>query len=146
LVINELWIDGYNKPILINVINVPIHAFQHSQLQWTSAVYKQTNIPVVFNYLLLILVCLFFYFSLWMNLFHTMKKFPPPLLVCSVWNYAKRHFIGHKQILNLKAFSWLVVLDIEFPGDDRAIFRVGFFHSLAVHCKTLNIPWNFHRT
>jgi hypothetical protein len=29
---------------------------------------------------------------------------------------------------------------IEFPGNDRAIFRVGVFHSLAFHCKTLNIP------
>ena len=38
LVINELWIDGYNKPILINVIDVPIHTFKRSQLQWTSAV------------------------------------------------------------------------------------------------------------
>jgi hypothetical protein len=61
LVINELWIDGYNKPILINVIKVPIHTFKHSQLQWTGAVYKQINLPVVFNYLLLILVCKCFF-------------------------------------------------------------------------------------
>ena len=27
-------------------------------------------------------------------------------------------------------------INIEFPGDDRAIFRVGVFHSLAFHCKT----------
>jgi hypothetical protein len=31
-------------------------------------------------------------------------------------------------------------INIEFPGDDRAIFRVGVFHSLAFHRKTLNIP------
>ena len=31
-------------------------------------------------------------------------------------------------------------INIEFPGDDRAIFRVGVFHSLVFHCKTLNIP------
>ena len=31
-------------------------------------------------------------------------------------------------------------INIEFPGDDRAIFRVGVFHSLAFHCKTLNTP------
>ena len=24
-------------------------------------------------------------------------------------------------------------------GDDRVIFRVGIFHSLAFHCKTLNM-------
>jgi hypothetical protein len=35
-------------------------------------------------------------------------------------------------------------INTEFPeGDDRAIFRVGVFHSLAFHCKTLNIPWYF---
>jgi hypothetical protein len=31
----------------------------------------------------------------------------------------------------------------EFLGDDRAIFRVGIFHSLAFHCKTLNMAWYF---
>ena len=31
-------------------------------------------------------------------------------------------------------------INIEFPGDDGAIFRVGVFHSLAFHCKTLKIP------
>jgi hypothetical protein len=64
----------------------------------TSAVYKQINLPVVFKYLLLILACLFFYFNWWMNLFHIIKKvvFAFFLLVCSVWNYAKRHFLGHK--------------------------------------------------
>jgi hypothetical protein len=30
-------------------------------------------------------------------------------------------------------------INIEFPGDDRAIFRVGVFHSLAFHCKTLSM-------
>ena len=30
-------------------------------------------------------------------------------------------------------------LNIEFPGDDRAIFRVGVFHSLAFHCETLSM-------
>ena len=34
----------------------------------------------------------------------------------------------------------------EFLGDDRAIFRVGIFHSLAFHCKTLNMAWYFDRT
>jgi hypothetical protein len=29
---------------------------------------------------------------------------------------------------------------MEFLGDDRAIFRVGIFHSLVFHCKTLNMP------
>jgi hypothetical protein len=43
LAINELWIDGFNKPILINVSNVPIHTYKQSRLPWTSAVYKQTN-------------------------------------------------------------------------------------------------------
>ena len=28
---------------------------------------------------------------------------------------------------------------LELPGDDRAIFRVGVFHSLAFQCKILNI-------
>jgi hypothetical protein len=37
-------------------------------------------------------------------------------------------------------------INIEFPGDDGAIFRVGVFHSLAFHCKTLNIAWYFDRT
>ena len=32
-----LWIDGNNKPVLINGANVPIHAFHHSGLLWTSA-------------------------------------------------------------------------------------------------------------
>jgi hypothetical protein len=32
LAINELRIDGYNKPILINVINVPIHTYKQSRL------------------------------------------------------------------------------------------------------------------
>jgi hypothetical protein len=31
----------------------------------------------------------------------------------------------------------------ECLGDDGAIFRVGVFHRLAFHCKTLNIPWYF---
>ena len=32
IAINELWIDGYDKPILINVITVPIHAFKPQAL------------------------------------------------------------------------------------------------------------------
>ena len=28
---------------------------------------------------------------------------------------------------------------MEFLGDDRAIFRVCVFHSLAFHCQTLSI-------
>jgi hypothetical protein len=86
LAINELWIDGYNKPILISVINVPIHTYKQSRLLLTSPVYKQINIPVVLKHLLLILVCLFFYFNIWMNLFHIIKKvvFAFFLLVCSV--------------------------------------------------------------
>ena len=55
-------------------------------------------------------------------------------------------------------FDWLVVfwygyggfdawpINREFLGDDRAIFRVGIFHSLAFHCKTLNMAWYFDRT
>jgi hypothetical protein len=32
LAINELRIDGYNKPILFNVIHVPIHTYKQSRL------------------------------------------------------------------------------------------------------------------
>jgi len=31
-------------------------------------------------------------------------------------------------------------INTEFLGDDRAIFRVGVFRSLAFPCKILNIP------
>jgi hypothetical protein len=37
-------------------------------------------------------------------------------------------------------------INTEFLGDDQAIFRVDVFHSLAFHCKILNMPWNFDRT
>ena len=30
-------------------------------------------------------------------------------------------------------------INIEFPVEDRAILRVDVFHSLAFHCKTLNM-------
>jgi hypothetical protein len=36
-------------------------------------------------------------------------------------------------------------INTEFLRDDRAIFRVGVFHSLAFHCKILNIPWYFQK-
>jgi hypothetical protein len=31
-------------------------------------------------------------------------------------------------------------MNTEFLGDDRAIFRVGVFRSMAFHCKILNMP------
>ena len=34
----------------------------------------------------------------------------------------------------------------EFPGDERAIFRVGVFYFLPLHYKTLNMQWYFDRT
>jgi hypothetical protein len=34
----------------------------------------------------------------------------------------------------------------EFLGDDRAIFRVDVFRSLAFQYKISNMPWNFDRT
>ena len=37
-------------------------------------------------------------------------------------------------------------INTEFLGDDRAIFRVGFFCSLAFYCKILNMPWYFDKT
>jgi len=30
--------------------------------------------------------------------------------------------------------------------DDRAIFRVGVFRSLAFDCKMISMPWNVYRT
>jgi hypothetical protein len=35
-------------------------------------------------------------------------------------------------------------INTEFSGEDRAIFRVGFFRSLAFHCK-INMPWYFDK-
>jgi hypothetical protein len=37
-------------------------------------------------------------------------------------------------------------INTEFLEDDRAIFRVGVFRSLAFHCKILSMPWYFDRT
>ena len=37
-------------------------------------------------------------------------------------------------------------INTKFLGDDRVIFRVGVFRSLAFHCKILNMPWYFDRT
>ena len=71
LAINEFWIDGYNKPILINVIYVHIHAFRHSRLPWTSVVY--TNKTTRCFQLFIINFSLFFYLGLWINLFHIKK-------------------------------------------------------------------------
>jgi hypothetical protein len=139
LAINELWIDGYNKPILINDINVPIHTYKQSRLLLTSAVSKQTNLPVVLKHLLLILVCLFFYFNIWMNLFHIIKKvvFAFFLLVCSVWNYVKRHFRWPSAIFNLKALSGLVALDIEF--------RISYIESWISNLKSRMILLCFRK-
>jgi hypothetical protein len=36
-------------------------------------------------------------------------------------------------------------INTEFSWDDRAIFRVGGFHSRAFHCKILSMPWYFER-
>jgi hypothetical protein len=35
-------------------------------------------------------------------------------------------------------------LNTELLGDDRTIFRVGAFRSLAFHCKILNMHWYFY--
>ena len=36
-------------------------------------------------------------------------------------------------------------INIEFLGDDQAIFRVGVFRSLAFHCKILNHSCTFQK-
>jgi hypothetical protein len=67
LAIHELWIDGYDKPILINVnsdLIVIYGRYSHTlntsviNILLTLHIYQEMSvIPVVFNYLLLIPVC-----------------------------------------------------------------------------------------
>jgi len=40
--------------------------------------------------------------------------------------------------------AWPINTDV--LGDDRAIFRVGVFRSMAFHCKILNMAWYVDRT
>jgi hypothetical protein len=49
-------------------------------------------------------------------------------------------------LVNLVVFWYLYggfdawPINTEFLGDDRAIFRLGVFRSMAFHCKILNMP------
>ena len=70
---------------------------------------------------------------------------------CKIYkDYYEPNFNGFSCILiplwNGGFDAWPMAINTEYPVDDGAIFRVGVFHSLAFHCKTLNIPWYFDRT
>jgi len=47
LAINELRIDGYNKPIIINVKHVPIHTYKQSRLLLKAYKLSQLNLFLI---------------------------------------------------------------------------------------------------
>ena len=123
LAINEMWI-GYNKHILINVINVPIQAFSAAMSYWILNKHSFSLLSIFFLLFLYMNVCISYNENDFVCFFL--------LLVCSIWNYAKRHSLAIKYsrgvldtILCDNVYQWLAIAtdrSVVFSGSS------GFLH------------------